>query len=180
MKPDLRNPISKMLQGLSHWMAYRSEVSNIQVVESDIVLIASDMLRASLPGGYIVVREVTKQSLPCIKGRRRIDLGIKQGANYKCLIEFKLADSTNAGYQGDVRKLNVIKQQMHDIDCLVVILYRKSTDYLSPKKLIGKGGQATRKTILISGVNCKVRRVCNSFTSKNNSRSKKSICLEVM
>ena len=88
MKPDFKNPIGNMLQGLSHWMAYRSEVSNIQVVETDVVLIASDMLRASLPGGYIVEREVTKKSLPFIKGRQRIDLGIKRGSSYECLIEF--------------------------------------------------------------------------------------------
>ena len=169
-----------MLQGLSHWMAYRGAMSNIKVIESDAVLIASDMLRASLPGDYSVEKEVTKRTLPILKGKQRIDLGIKRGSDYECLIEFKLADSTNAGYQSDVKKLNIIKQQAQDIDCLVVILYRKSTDYLSPKQLVGKDGQAIRKTIAISGVKCKVRRVCNSFTSKNNTKSKKSICIEVM
>lgn len=180
MKEVLRQPIGNMSQGLAHWMAFRSELSNIQVIESDVVLVASDMLRSSLPSGYIVEKEVTKKTLSSLKDKQRIDLGIKRDTKYECLIEFKLADATNAGYQGDVLKLNKIKQKNQDIDCLVVILYRKSTSFLSPKNLVGKDGSATRKTIPIKGVNCKVRRVCNSFTSKNNPRSKKTICIEVM
>ena len=41
--------IRHMVQGLTHWMAYRNEMSNIQLIEADAVFVATDILRANLP-----------------------------------------------------------------------------------------------------------------------------------
>ena len=169
-----------MLQGLAHWMAYRNEMSNIKVIESDVVFVATDLLRTLLPKDYTVNREIGKKSLRFLKGKQRIDLGIKLDDTFQCLIEFKLADATNGGYKKDVKKMKQIKQFDNNIDCLVIILYRKSCDYHSPRVFVGENGQATRKKIIVEGTPVKVRRVCNSFTSKNNNMSKKTICLEIL
>lgn len=139
-----------MVQGLAHWMAYRNEMSNIQLIEADAVFVATDILRANLPDDYSVEREITKKSLPIVD-KQRIDLGIKSktDSSYNCLIEFKLADATNKGFEGDVDKLSRIKQQYNNIDCLVVILYRKPCSYSEPKEFIAKSGIASRKIIQV-------------------------------
>ena len=180
MKDIIKGPISHMLQGLAHWMAYRNEMSNIKVIESDVVLVATDLLRVLLPKDYIVEREVGRKSLDILKGKQRIDLGILHNNSFQCLVEFKLADATNGGYKKDVQKMKQIKQIDNNIDCLVIILYRKSCDYLSPTEFVGDKGQATRKIIKIAETPVKVRRICNSFTSRNNTKSKKTICLEIL
>ena len=183
MKDEMKSAIRHMLQGLAHWMAYRSEMSNIQLIEADAILVASDILRAQLSNDYIVEREVTKKSLPIIKERQRIDLGIKsrQDNTYKCLIEFKLADATNRGYTQDVEKLSTIKRINNDIDCLVVILYRKSYVFSKPKEFVNKEGTAKRGGIKIGNQNVvKVRHVSSSYASKKAQKSKKAICLEVL
>ena len=169
-----------MLQGLAHWMSYRCEISNIQVIESDVVLVATDILRALLPKEYQVEREVTNKSLNLIEGKQRIDLGIKHNGNIKYLIEFKLADATNKGIKGDIVKLQQIKDKDPNICCLIIILFRNSIDAHSPKEFLGKEGQATRKVIKLAKSAVRVRRVCNSFTSRKNNNSKKTICLEVI
>lgn len=183
MKSIIKNPLSHMLQGLAHWMAYRYEMSNIKVIEAVAVSEASDILRANLPKDYVVDTEITKTSLPIV-GNKKIDLGnsSKTDGTFKCLIEFKLADATNAGYAGDVSKLKEIKQKDTSIDCLVVILYRKSCAFDSPQKLVDSNGKAKRSTIKVgkNGKPVKVRRACNSFTSIKNNSSKKTICLEVL
>ena len=56
----------------------------------------------------------------------------------------KLADATNEGYESDVEKLSQIKQQDKDIDCLVVILYRKPCSYSEPLNFINDDGLAKR------------------------------------
>lgn len=180
MKNEYKGSISHMLQGLAHWMSYRREKSSIHLIESDVVFVATDILQSLLPKGYLVEREVTKKSLNLIAGKQRIDLGIKQNGEFKCLIEFKLADATNKGVVGDIKKLQIIKNKDQSIDCLVIILYRKSCDAHSPQVFLGKDGQATRKIIQFGNSNVKVRRVCNSFTSIKNNNSMKTICLELL
>lgn len=112
MNNIIKAPVRHMLQGLAHWMAYRNEMSNIQLIEADAILVASDLLRANLPKDYVIEREVTKTSLP-ILNKQRIDLGIKSKSDglFKCLIEFKLADATNKGYVGDVDKLTQLSNR---------------------------------------------------------------------
>ena len=183
MKDEMKSAIRHMVQGLAHWMAYRNEMSNIQLIEADAILVASDILRAQLSNDYIVEREVTRKSLSIIEERQRIDLGIKlrQGNTYKCLIEFKLADATNGGYAQDVEKLSTIKRINNDIDCLVVILYRKSNVFSEPKEFVSKEGTAKRGNIKISDKNVvKVRHVCSSYASSKTPSSKKAICLEIL
>lgn len=183
MKEQLKSPIRQMVQGLAHWMAYRNSMSNVQLIEADAVFVATDILRANLPNDYYVEREVTKTSLPIVKNNR-IDMGIKSRTegSYKCLIEFKLADATNNGYEGDVNKLNQIKQQDENIDCLVVILYRKPCSYSEPKEFIAESGIASRKITKIgkNNVPVNVRCVCNSFPSSTNPKSIKTICIELI
>lgn len=185
MKEEIRTPIRHMLQGLAHWMAYRSELSNIQLIEADTILLATDILRANLSKDFVVEREISHKSLHIIDGKRRIDLGIKTRNNdsYICLIEFKLADATNKGYIEDVEKLNDIKSLNKDIDCLVVIIYRKSCSFDKLGEFINvSNGTAKRKKCEIpsKGIYIKVRGVYNSFTSKNRNVSKKTICLEII
>lgn len=176
--------IRHMVQGLAHWMAYRNEMSNIQLIEADAVFVATDLLRARLPNDYIVEREVTKGSLSYIKGKNRIDMGIKCKSedSFKYLIEFKLADATNKGYEDDVEKLYEIKQMDNNIVCLVVILYRVPCECKEPPKFVNDGGTAKLGKIPVGkkGIKVKVRRVCNSFLSGNKPKSMKTICLEVL
>ena len=182
MKEQLKTPIRHMLQGLAHWMAYRYEMSNIQLIEADAVFVATDILRTILPNSYIVEREVTKKSLPIVKDKR-IDLGIRSkiDGSYKCLIEFKLADATNEGYKGDAEKLSDIKLLDNSIDCLIVNLYRKPCLYSEPEELISENGNASKKKVKISNkVFVRVRCVCNSFTSSTNLKSIKTICIELI
>ena len=182
MNDKIRSPIRHMLQGLAHWMAYRYEMSNIQLIEADAVFVATDILRANLPKDYKVEIEITKKTLSIVAGER-IDLGIKsEESSYECLIEFKLADATNKGYEGDVNKLSQIKQQEEKIDCLVVILYRKPCFYNEPEEFIAKSGIASRKIIEVGNNKAlvNVRCICNSFTSSTNPKSIKTICLELL
>ena len=48
MKEEIKSPIRHMVQGLAHWMAYRNEMSSIQLIEADAVFVATDILRAHL------------------------------------------------------------------------------------------------------------------------------------
>lgn len=66
-----------MLQGLAYWMAYRREMSSINIIEADAVSTAIDILRSNLPSDYVVEREITKTSLPIV-GSKKIDLGIRK------------------------------------------------------------------------------------------------------
>ncbi len=182
MKLEIKSAIRHMVQGLAHWMAFRSEMSNIQLIEADAVLVALDILRANLPHDYVIEREVTKKSASCVNNLQRIDLGIKsrKDDSYICLIEFKLADATNGGYSKDVEKLSNIKLANKDIDCLVVILYRRSSLFTEPKEFVLANGTAQKRTIHINKANVKVRHVCSSYGSSKAAMSKKTICLEVL
>ena len=183
MNQYLKSPIRHMAQGLAHWMAYRWDLSGALIIEADAVLTAIDILRANLPNGYILEREVTKKSLSIV-GNQRIDLGIKSkiSGSYVCLIEFKLADATNAGYLRDVEKLRRIKLKGNNIDCLVVILYRKSCPYSKPKEFVQNDGKAIKKVVKVGSkkISVRARCVCNSFTSFSNSNSRKTVCLELV
>ena len=181
MNSNIKKYVSNMLQGLAYWMAYRREMSSIDIIEADAVSTAFDILRSNLPGDYVVEREITKTTLPIVSSKK-IDLGIRKKDNsYWCLIEFKLADATNAGYVGDVEKLYQIKSQAPNVDCLSVILYRKSCRFDNPSSFVDNNGKA-KKTIIKVGqknIPVKVRRVCNAFASATCDKSRKSICLEV-
>lgn len=183
MKEQIKSPVRHMLQGLAHWMAYRYEMSNNQLIEADAVFVATDILRTILPNDYIVEREVSKKSLPIVNDYR-IDLGIRSrvDGSFKCLIEFKLADATNKGYKRDAEKLSGIKKLNNSIDCLVVILYRKPCLYSEPKELVNKRGVASKKIVELGNnkVYIKVRCVCNSFSSSTNQKSIKTICIELI
>ena len=183
MNEVIKSPIRHMLQGLAHWMAYRNEMSNIQLIEADAVFVATDILRGRLPNDYIVEREVTKKSLPIVKNHR-IDMGIKSrtDGSYKCLIELKLADATNKGYEGDVKKLYEIKQIDNNLVCLVIILYRIPCEYNEPQKFVKNidGTAKLGKIKLVNNIYVKVRKVSNSFISGNRPKSMKTICIEVI
>ena len=182
MNNSIKKSINNMLQGLAYWMAYRREMSSINIIEADAVSTAIDILRSNLPSDYVVEREITKTSLPIV-GSKKIDLGIRNKDNsYWCLIEFKLADATNAGYIGDIEKLYQIKNQNSNIDCLSVILYRKHCRFDNPSSFVNDKGKA-RKTIIKVGqknIPVKVKRVCNAFASATCDKSRKTICLEVL
>ena len=183
MKKEIQSAINHMVVGVAHWMAYRDEISIIKPIEADAIFVAADILQAKLPSDYTIKREITKTSLSIVD-KHRIDLAIisKITNKYECLIEFKLADATNEGYEGDVNKLKGIKQKDKNIDCLVVILYRKACPCDKPDKLVDSQGFA-RGGVVEIGKNrypVRVRRVCNSFTSSKPPKSKKAICLEVL
>lgn len=180
MKEEIRRPLDHMLQGLAYWMAFSGEKNSLKIVESDVVSTAIDLLNILLPKDYYVVREVTRCELNILVGQQRVDLGIKHNGSIVCLIEFKLADATNGGYKKDVVKLEKIKRKDENIDCLVVILYRKSCKVNSPKELVEEDGKAIRRKITVKDIPVRVRRVCNSFSSKTNDNSKKTICLEII
>lgn len=183
MKKEIQSAINHMVVGVAHWMAYRDEISIIKPIEADAIFVAADILQAKLSSDYKIKREITKTSLSIV-GNYRIDLAIisKITNNYECLIEFKLADATNEGYEGDVNKLREIKQKASNIDYLVVILYRNACPYDKPDELVDSQGYA-RGGVVEIGKNkypVRVRRVCNSFTSSKPPKSKKAICLEVL
>jgi hypothetical protein len=175
--------IFNMLQALTFWVAYKRAVSRINVIEVDVVTEAINILQSNLPKDYKIIREVTRKSLPIV-GNKKIDIGIKSitEEKYKCLIEFKLADATNKGYIGDVEKLKAIKNKEPDIKCFVVIVYRNMCEHNKPEYFVDKKGKAVRKNVGVGkkNIKVKVRRVCNSFTSKENNKSRKAICLEVL
>lgn len=183
MKKEIYSAINHMVVGVAHWMAYRGEISIIKPIEADAIFIAADILQAKLSYDYTIKREITKKYLSIV-GKHRIDLAIisRNTIISECLIEFKLADATNEGYEGDVKKLNEIKQENNSIDCFVVILYRNACPCDKPKELVNSHGFAKGGIVKI-GENkypVRVRRVCNSFTSSRPPKSKKAICLEVL
>lgn len=187
MKAEIKSPIRHMVQGLAHWMAYRNEMSSIQLIEADAVFVACDLMRAHLSNNnYTIEREITKKSFPIIRDGKRIDVGVKRKNDnkYICLIEFKLADATNKGYEGDVEKLSQLKHTNCDgenIDRLVVILYRNPCVFSEPQDFLDNKGNAKRKVIMVDEkFPVKVRHVCTSFVSSTAQRSHKVVCLELV
>ena len=187
MKEEIKSPIRHMVQGLAHWMAYRAEMSSIQLIEADAVFVACDLVRAHLSNDdYCIEREITKKSFPIIKDGKRIDVGVRRKSDnkYICLIEFKLADATNKGYEGDVEKLSQLKHSNSDceaIDCLVVILYRNPCVFTEPQVFLDNKGHAKSKGAMVDEkFPVKVKHVCTSFVSSTAPKSHKVICLELI
>ena len=182
MKPFLRNPFERMLQGLAYWLAYKGETYKCEIFEADAVTEAIQILLFQLPSGYKVVREFPYVSISKSFGGKRADLAILNANNEcECLIEFKLADATNERYEGDVIKMGGVKACNPNLDCYVIILYRKSCKIDVPKKLVDNNGKAMKKEITVnSSQRIRVRRVCNAIRSQTATNMKKVICIEVL
>jgi len=181
MKVVIKDSFERMLQGLTYWLAYKDTTYKCSIIEADAVMEACQILQGQLPRGFKVEREFSYSNISSTFVNKRADLAILDDQNH-CLaiIEFKLADSTNGGYTKDVGKLSVIKSLYRNIDCYVVILYRKSCNIDVPGKLVRKDGKATRKDIRIGGDTIRVRRVFNAISSKTAKKMKRVIWLEVL
>lgn len=182
MNKEIRNAIERTLQGLAYWIAYKNEISAINLKEADIVSEAATILSARL-SNLSVKSEIDYSSLNSSLHRLFADLVIYSRANNKCqcIIEFKLGENTNGGYQKDVQKLQELKQLEPDIACLVIIAYRESCSVSVPRAFVTKDGKARRGIIVLSSQGrIKVRRVCKAYRSANAKKIKKVICLEVL
>lgn len=180
MKSYFRNPFEHMLQGLAYWLAYKSETVKYQITEAEAVGEAIAILNSRLPAGYKVKKEFPYGNISKSIGNLRADLAIVSLQNEcECLIEFKLADSTNGGYKADVNKMSKVRTVSSDIDCYVVIVYRNSCQLAVPRNLVDENGKSIKKIIPINSSNVRVRRVCNAIGSKTANRMKKVVWLEV-
>lgn len=170
-----------MLQGLAFWMAYKSEISTIELTEAEVVGEAVQILLARF-SNYIVKKEVEYSSLDTSLSKQYADLGIysREDRTCKCIIEFKLGDNTNGGYKKDIQKISAIKKVRPDIICLVVIASRKSCSAQVPKMLVNRQGKSKRGIITISNESIRVRRVCNAMRSPTAKKMKKVVCLEIL
>ena len=181
MKSFLITPIERMLQGLAYWLSYRDVVSRNEVVELVAVDKAFEIIQMHLPSGYKVVRELGYNSIDVSFGNIRADLAIVNSQNKcECLIEFKLSDNTAGGYKKDVNKLHPVKEKYPDIDCYVVILYRKSCQLGEPSELVMPNGKAQRKKQMLNNARITVRRVYTSLRSQTATRMKRVICIELV
>ena len=181
MKSFLSNPIERMLQGLVYWLAYRDVVSKNRVVEAVAVDEAFKILQMNIPTGYEIVREYPYKKIDSTFGNKHSDLAIVNANDEcECLIEFKLADATNGGYIKDVDKLQPVKEAFHDIDCLVIVLYRKSCYIDEPEKLVLPNGKARKKVLVINKARIIIRRVFSALRSLISTKMKRVICIEVV
>lgn len=182
MKSYLRNPFERMLQGLAYWLAYKGETYKCAIIEADAVSEAIQILQSQLPSGYKVVREFPYGTISKSFGGKHADLAIlNANKECECLIEFKLADATNERYAGDVEKMGGVKACNSNIDCYVIILYRKSCKKDVPKKLVNNNGKAMKKEITVnSSQRIRVRRVCNAIRSYSSKNMKKVILIELL
>lgn len=179
MKSFVRNSFEHMLQGLAYWLAYKGETYKCTIVEADAITEAVQILSSQLPSGYKVVKEFSYGNISKSYGGKRADLAILNAdKECECLVEFKLADAKNGGYVSDVKKMSIVKKGNLNIDCYVIILYRKSCKIDVPKKLVDDKGKAKRKVNNMP--NLTVRRVCNAIRSQTAKNMKKVICLEVL
>ena len=178
---SFRNPFEHMFQGLAYWLAYKSETVKYQITEAEAVGEAFAILNNRLPAGYKVKKEFPYGNISKSFGHLRADLAIVNSQNEcECLIEFKLADSTNCGYKADVNKISKVRKNYPDIDCYVVIVYRSSCQLAVPRNLVDENGKSIKKTILINSSKVRVRRVCNAIGSKTADKMKKVVWLEVL
>lgn len=181
MKPFLRNPIERMLQGLVYWLAYRDVVSKNRVVEAVAVDKAFQILQMSIPSGYKIAREYPYKKIDSSFGNKHSDLAIVNANNEcECLIEFKLADSTNGGYTKDVDKLQPVKAAFSDIICFVIVLYRKSCYIDEPANLVMPNGKAQKRILEINKARITVRRVYTALRSLIATKMKRVICIELV
>ena len=177
-----------MLQGLAYWLAYKREIQEYHVIESDAVAEAYHILSTKLKNGFKVRREVPFREIcsSISDSQQRADIAIMDtNKNYICAIEFKLSGSANGGYIKDIQKLSIIKSRLSRIDCYSIILYRDSCDLTDSQDLITKKGYAKRKidpVFVNSSLSQKivVRRICKAISSVNAKKMKKVVCLELV
>lgn len=182
MKNHLRSPLEHMLQGLAYWLAYKRETVKYLITEHEAVGEAIQILDSHNTSGYKVIKEFPYSKV-CSKYsvHQHADVAIinPQG-ECECLIEFKIAGSTNGGYKSDIKKMANVKKECPDIDCYVVILYSQSCSVGAPQKLVDNEGKAIKKPIPMGSNKIRVRRVCNAVCSKNATKMKKTICIELL
>ena len=182
MKKHLRSPFEHMLQGLAYWLAYKRETVKYLITEHEAVGEAIQILQSQLVSGYKIKREFSYNKV-CGKYsvHQHADVAIlnSQG-ECDCLIEFKIAGSTNGGYRSDIKKMINVKNECPDIDCYVVILYCQSCSVGVPQKLVDSKGKAIKNPAPIYSTKIRVRRVCNAVCSKNAKKMKKTICIELL
>ena len=182
MKKYLRNPFEHMLQGLAYWLAYKSETVKYLINEHEAVGEAIQILQSRLPSNYKIVREFPYSNIcNMYSAHQHADLAIinPQGG-CECLLEFKIAGSTNGGYKADVKKMSNLKNYCSDVDCYVVILCRLSCSVDVPKNLVDSNGKAIKKAISVGSSKIRVRRVCNAVSSKSATKMKKVVCIELL
>ena len=171
-----------MLQGLTYWLAYKRETVKYQITEHEAVGEAMQILESQLAPGYKIVKEF-QYSKVCNKYsvHQRADVAVlnSQGG-CDCLIEFKIAGSTNGGFKADIKKMVNVKKECLDIDCYVVILYSQSCSVGVPRGLVDSKGKAIKNPYPIGSTKIRVRRVCNAVCSKNAKKMKKTVCIELL
>lgn len=179
MKKIFKNPFEHTLQGLAYWLAYKNETLKCFITEADAVTEAIQILQSQVPPGCKVIREFSYGNISKSFGNKHADLAILNSEKEcECVVEFKLADATNGGYAADVKKISVVKKHNPNIDCMVIVLYRKSCKINVPNKLVDINGKAKRKVVGMP--NIQVRRVCNAICSRTAKNMKKVICIEVL
>ena len=184
----IKGPMFNMLQGLAYWLAYKREIQEYHVIESDAVAEAYHILSVKLQNGFKVRREVPYRNIcNCISdSQQRADIAIMDAnKQYICVIEFKLQGSANGGYIQDIKKLSSIKSSCSEIDCYSIILFRDSCELSDPQDLITENGYAKRKIdpVIVNSTlsqNIVVRRICKAIGSNNASIMKKVICVELV
>ena len=171
-----------MVQGLAYWLAYKGETVKYLITEHEAVGEAIQILQSRLPSNYKIVKEFPYSNIcNMYSNHQRADLAIinPQGG-CECLVEFKIAGSTNGGYKADVKKMSNIKNNCPNVDCYVIILCRQSCRIDVPKNLVDSNGKAYKKTIPVGSSMICVRRVCNAVSSKFANKMKKVGCLELL
>ena len=186
MQNRFKRPIENMVQVMAYWIAYSCEANAIKFTEAEAVGEMARILQNKLSFPAKIKREVSYKSIcPTIKGNQRADLAIYCNNICQCLIEVKLSEDANGGYKSDIRKLSQVKLLAKEIDCYVILLYRKSCGIDAPKKLVSNDGKALRQTLDFqtnknSCNKIRVRRVANAITNKDAQKMKRVICIEVI
>ena len=182
MKKHLKSPLEHMLQGLAYWLAYKRETVKYLITEHEAVGEAIQILQSQLAPDYKIVKEFPYGKV-CDKYsvHQHADVAVlnSQGG-CECLIEFKIAGSTNGGYKSDIKKMVNVKKDCSDIDCYVVILYSQSCTAGVPRGLVDNNGKAIKNPDPIDSTKIRVRRVCNAVSSKNATKMKKTVCIELL
>lgn len=181
MKAQLKKSIDRVVRGMAYWIAYKNETSAVKFTEAEAVGEMANMLRFTLPNSVKVDREVAYKSIcSSIKDSRRADLGVFIGDECQCVIEVKLSENTNGGFQRDIKKLDDLKANASDIDCYVILLYRNSCGINEPNSFVSEDGKALKKTMSVGQSKIRVRRVSNALCSPTANKMKKVVCFEVL
>ncbi len=99
-------------------------------------------------------------------------------------MEVKLSENTNGGYISNIKKLAQIKRACPDIDCYVILLYRKSCTIDKPVDFVSKEGRALRRNVNMPlsatvSIPIRIRRVANAIASTTVNKIKKVVCIEI-